>query len=113
MCPEQKKLMPLSDWTMGPRGRSAMDLTSTLLLSWSGWPRPEGRHFGVKWGRTAGDCCLVWHWRPSAYGLVATQRDKTLLLGVGPRSKASSQVHSCLLVMLPHRSAEFLWALAH
>lgn len=28
MCPEQKKLMPLSDWTVGPRGHSAVDLTS-------------------------------------------------------------------------------------
>lgn len=38
---------------------------------------------------------------------------KTLLLGVGPRSKASSQVHSCLLMMLPHRPAESPLALAH
>lgn len=28
MCSEQKKLMPLSDWTVGPRGRSVVDLTS-------------------------------------------------------------------------------------
>lgn len=58
-CPEQRRgyikteITPLSDWTMGPRGRLAMDLTSALqrylsqgLLS--GWPRPEGRHFGDK-----------------------------------------------------------------
>lgn len=47
MCPEQKKPTPLRDWTIGPRGHSAMDLTSDLL-SQSGWPRTEGRHFGVK-----------------------------------------------------------------
>lgn len=32
MCPEQKKSMPLSNWTVDPRGRSAIDLNSDLLL---------------------------------------------------------------------------------
>lgn len=60
---------------------------------------------GTKWGRTAGDCCLVWHQRLSPYGLGDDKGGKTLLLGVGPSSKASPWVHSSFPRMLPHGPA--------
>lgn len=41
------------------------------------------------------------------------QRGKTLLLGVGRRSKASSQALGSLLMLLPHRPEQSPLALAH
>lgn len=102
--PEQREIYaieePTSEW---------LDLPPTHLLSQVRLVQASGK---ALWGQVGKDSRgLLSGLASKTLGLWSgeqhRQKGETLLLGVGPRFKAS------LSMMLPHRNGESLWALAH
>lgn len=82
MCPEQKKLMPLSDWTVGPRGRSAVDLTSDPPPVMIKLAQARGK---ALWGQVG----------KNSRGLLSGLALKTLCLWFGGNTKGQDFAPGC------------------